>query len=204
VSGNSWRTTGDLGVEKGDTLPGFYHVAFANMAHVEYAHPGAWNDPDYILIGTVGDARHSNAPAHQTNLSAEEQYSYMSLWSMMAAPLFFAGEMTHLDAFTLNVLCNSEVIDIDQDSLGQQARVVRQTGEELVLEKKLDDGATAVALFNLYGSARNISASWQDLALAGTFVVRDVWRQQDVGHEASSYETTVAPHSVMLLRLTPH
>ncbi len=203
VSGNSWRTTGDLGVEKGDTLPGFYHVAFANMAHAEYAHSGAWNDPDYILIGTVGDARHSNAPAHQTNLSAEEQYSYMSLWSMMAAPLFFAGEMTHLDTFTLNVLCNSEVIDIDQDSLGQQARVLRQTGDELVLKKKLDDGATAVALFNLSGSVRDIGVSWQDLALAGTFVTRDVWRQQDVGHEASSCSTTVAPHSVMLMRLTP-
>ena len=203
VGGNSWRTTGDLGWKKNTELPAFYQVAFSNAAHAEYAHPGAWNDPDYILIGTVGDARHSDAPAHQTSLTPEEQYSYMSLWSMMSAPLFFAGEMTHLDPFTLNVLCNAEVIDIDQDILGRQARIVRRTNEELVLEKKLDDGATAVGLFNLSESSREMSAAWQELDLSGPETVRDVWRQHNLGVRTASYATTVAPHSVMLVRMTP-
>jgi alpha-galactosidase len=50
-AGNCWRTTGDLGLEKGAWLPGFYNIGFSNARHCEYARPGAWNDPDYILIG---------------------------------------------------------------------------------------------------------------------------------------------------------
>ena len=54
--GNCWRTTGDLGLEKDIRLPGFYSIAFKNAEHFEHAGPGHWNDPDYILIGSVGDA----------------------------------------------------------------------------------------------------------------------------------------------------
>ncbi len=118
VGGNSWRTTGDLGVVKGNELPGFYEVGFANAAHASFAAPGGWNDPDYILIGTIGDATNSSRPPARTRLTPAEQYSYMSMWSLMASPLIFSGDMTKLDPFTLNVLCNSEVIDVDQDCPG--------------------------------------------------------------------------------------
>jgi alpha-galactosidase len=202
VGGNSWRTTGDLGVEKATALPGFYHVAFSNAAHGEDAHPGGWNDPDYILIGTVGDARHSDAPAHATTLTADEQYSYMSLWSLMAAPLFFAGETTELDSLTLNVLCNAEVIDIDQDILGRQARVLRHTEQELVLVKTLQDGDLAVGLFNLSDAPQYITASWKDLGISGATTVRDVWRQRNLGVMGDAYAATIAPHDVMLVRLS--
>ena len=39
------------GIEKDADLPGFYTIAFENAEHFEYAGPGRWNDPDYILIG---------------------------------------------------------------------------------------------------------------------------------------------------------
>jgi alpha-galactosidase len=45
--------------------------------------------------------------------------------------------MARLDAFTLNVLCNAEVIEVDQDRLGKQAKILRQTGDEFLLVKEL-------------------------------------------------------------------
>lgn len=42
----------------------------------------------------------------------------------MAAPLIFSGDIGRLDEFTLNVLCTSEVIDIDQDSLGKHGVIL--------------------------------------------------------------------------------
>ena len=68
----------------------------------------------------------------------------MSMWSLMASPLLFSGDMTKLDDLTINILCNAEVIDIDQDSLGKQARIVRKDPKELVLAKPLEDGSVAV------------------------------------------------------------
>jgi alpha-galactosidase len=197
VGGNSWRTTGDLGAVPNRELPGFYSVGFRNAALSQYAGPGAWNDPDYILIGTIGDAHGK----HHTTLTPNEQYSYMSMWSLMASPLFFSGDMTALDPFTQNVLCNSEVIDIDQDSLGKQGVIVRKTDSEFILAKPLDDGSLAVGLFNLSLKPLTISVNWTDLGIHGRRKVRDVWRQHDLGSFNTVFSSPVPAHGVMLVRL---
>jgi alpha-galactosidase len=202
VGGQCWRTTGDLGLHRGDSkLPGFYHIGMANAKHFEYAKPGQWNDPDYILIGHVGNARKKDEPAKLTSLTAYEQYSYMSMWSLMASPLFFSGEMGSLDEFTLNVLCNAEVIEVNQDPLGRQARIVRETAEEFVLAKPMVDGSLAVGLFNLSDGEREISVSWEELGIEGERAVRDVWRQRELGGEESGYSAVVQRHGVMMVRV---
>ncbi len=203
VGGNSWRTTGDVGVMRGAALPGFYQAGFANAALSAFAGPGGWNDPDYILIGTVGDATNIAKPARLTSLTHEEQYSYMSMWSLMAAPLIFSGDMTKLDEFTLNVLCNSEVIDVDQDSLGKQGVVIRKTENEFILEKPLDDGSVAVGLFNLTTAPRAISVDWKELGLTEKQTARDVWRQSNLGSFDNSFSATVLGHSVIMVRFIP-
>lgn len=201
VGGNCWRTTGDLGLEKSSRLPGFYSIGFKNAAAWEYAAPGRWNDPDYILIGTVGNAFQMSALPVKVPLTEEEQYSYMSMWALMAAPLFYSGDMGSLDEFTLNVLCNAEVIDLDQDGLGKQARVVRRTEDEFILAKPMADGSLAVGLFNLADGEREVSATWQDLGIEGRRRPRDVWRQKDAAVVAGAYKAVVPRHGVALVRL---
>lgn len=203
VGGQSWRTTGDLGLAKDSDLPGFYSIAFQNAEHWEYAGPGRWNDPDYILIGVIGNARawQAGRPPERVNLTANEQYSYMSLWSLMASPLFFGGDMSRLDPFTLNVLCNAEVIDVNQDLLGKQARIVRKSKDEFVLAKPLEDGSVAVGLFNLTREPRDIACTLQELGAANRASVRDVWRQKDDGSAVRELRRAVGAHGVALLRL---
>ena len=202
VGGNCWRTTGDLGLAQGDRLPGFYHIGLRNARLWEYAGPGGWNDPDYILIGYYGEARGMKEP-RKTPLTAAEQYSYMSMWALMAAPLFFSGDMERLDEFTLNVLCNAEVIEVNQDALGKQARIVRESGDELILAKPLEDGSLAVGLFNLAEGEREIRVSWEELGLSGPQAARDLWRQRDLGQVRGSYAATLPRHDVALVRLRP-
>jgi alpha-galactosidase len=201
VGGHSWRTTGDLGLEKSARLPGFYFVGFKNAEHAASARPGRWNDPDYILIGSVGDAFHIDAPPKPTSLTPDEQYSYMSMWSLMAAPLLFSGDMNYLDEFTLNVLCNAEVIDVDQDLLGKQARVIQHNDNEFVLAKPLEDGSVAVGLFNLGEAPAKLSVTWAELGIEGSRRVRDLWRQKDAGPASDQYSATVNRHGVALVRL---
>ncbi len=198
--GHCWRTTGDLGLESGSGLPGFYSIGLSNARHAQYARPGAWNDPDYILIGWVGDA-HGMGEGKQTTLTPNEQYSYMSLWSLMAAPLIFSGDMAKLDAFTLNVLCNTEVIEVDQDPLGRQGKILRQSPQEVLLVKELEDGSRAIGLFNLGQSPAKLAVSWAELGLAGKQQVRDLWRQQSLGVFDGTFGIEVPRHGVALVRI---
>jgi alpha-galactosidase len=200
VEGNCWRTTGDLGLAQGDLLPGFYHIGLSNARHHEYAGPGHWNDPDYILIGYVGNAR-GQGEGQPTKLTPNEQYSYMSMWCLMAAPLFFSGDMRLLDDFTAGILCSGEVIEINQDALGRQARPLVQNDETLILAKPLEDGALAVGLFNLAELPREMSLPWPLLGIQGKQHVRDLWRQKDLGAFERAYSSEVPRHGVMLLRI---
>ena len=203
VGGHAWRTTGDLGLEKDSRLPGFYSVGFKNAEHAEAARPGRGNDPDYILIGSVGDAFHIDAPPSPTKLVPDEQYSYMSMWSLMASPLIFSGDMNYLDEFTLNVLCNSEVIEVDQDPLGRQARIVRHTESDFVLAKPMEDGSLAVGLFNIGEQQARIQVTWTELGLEGQRRVHDVWRQKDIGRASDQVTVEVNRHGVTMVRLFP-
>jgi alpha-galactosidase len=201
VGGHSWRTTGDLGLAKGDRLPGFYHIGLRNAQLSGYAGPGRWNDPDYLIIGVAGNARSKDAPPRQVSLTADEQYSYMSMWALMAAPVFYSGHMGKLDDFTISVLTNAEVIDVDQDALGRQARILRQTEDELVLAKPLEDGSIAVGLFNLSEAERSMSIAAQDLGRTGSLRIRDIWRQKDTG-VTRQHRALVPRHGVSLVRIT--
>jgi alpha-galactosidase len=202
-TGHCWRTTGDLGVVQGALLPGFYQIGMSNAQHYQYAGPGGWNDPDYILIGYVGNALNQNDPPIPTKLTPNEQYSYMSMWCLMAVPLFFSGDMAILDDFTLGVLCSPEVIEIDQDSLGKQAKPLVQDDFTLILAKPLADGSLAVGLFNLAEMPREMTADWSLLGVKGKQAIRDLWRQKDLGVVADRFATTVPRHGVALIRLRP-
>lgn len=201
VNASSWRTTGDVGAMKGNALPGFYKAGFANAVLDAYAGPGGWNDPDYLIIGAAGDPHNLAAGPQLTHLTAAEQYSYMSMWSLMASPLIFSGDMARLDPFTLNVLENSEVIDVDQDVLGKQAKVLRHTDDEFVLVKPMADGTKVVGLFNIGSSSRSINLDLHDIGVASQAKVRDVWRQKDLGSFRGSYSAEVGPHDVMMIRI---
>jgi alpha-galactosidase len=200
--GNCWRTTGDLGLARRGGLPGFYSIGMSNAAHWEFAKPGGWNDPDYLLLGWVGAAR-GMKEGKKTTLTPNEQYSYMSMWSLMAAPLIFSGDMQKLDAFTLAILCNAEVIDIDQDPLGKQARIVRKNRTEFILAKPLEDGSTALGLFNLSLVPREISVDLAEIGIDGAAAARDLWRQKDLAPVNGTVTATVPRHGVYLVRLTP-
>ncbi len=202
VGGHCWRTTGDLGLAGGADLPGFYHIGLSNARHWQYAKPGQWNDPDYILIGWVGNA-HGMGEGKPTTLTPNEQYSYMSMWCLMAAPLIFSGDMDKLDEFTLNILCNAEVIEIDQDPLGKQAPIIARTDEYFIMAKNMEDDSKAVGLFNTTQIATNIAVSWKDLGIEGPHRVRDLWRQKNLGTYKNRFEAKVQRHGVKLVRIFP-
>ena len=106
---------------------------------------------------------------------------HVSLWCLLAAPLIFSGDITRLDEFTLGLLCNDEVIEVDQDPLGRPGRRVAKEGACEVWAKEMEDGSLAVGLFNRGEQDATVTARWSDLGLSGPRIVRDLWRQKDLG-----------------------
>lgn len=198
VGGHCWRTAGDLGFE----LNRIFDIALANTAHRAWSRPGAWNDPDYIQIGYVGNANAMGEPK-PCPLTPNEQYAFMSLWCLMAAPLIYSGDLSQLDPFTLNILCNPEVIEINQDSLGQGAALATVDDARFLLVKDLADGGKAVGLCNRGEFPTEITAPWAVLGVQGKQTVRDLWRQQDLGTFSGEFKASVPRHAVVFVRLSP-
>jgi alpha-galactosidase len=196
VGGHSWRTAGDLGIELNRIFP----VALKNAEHRAWSKPGSWNDPDYIQIGHIGDARTCGEPK-PCPLTADEQYAFMSLWCLMASPLFYSGDMSKLDELTLNVLCNPEVIEVDQDPLGVSAQVDSLDADTFLMVKEMYDGSKAVGLCNRGETPRKVTAEWSRIGVHGKCVVRDLWRQKDLGLFDAAYAAEIPRHGVALVRI---
>ncbi len=203
VGGHSWRTAGDLGGSFEGIGAALFRDGFDlySREHLDrYGGPGGWNDPDYLLLGYLSNWKGQTVP---TPLTPNEQYTHVSLWCLIAAPLIFSGDITRLDDFTLSLLTNDEVIDVDQDPLGKPGHRAAQEGDQEVWVRSMADGSLAVGLFNRGEMAARVTAHWADLGVRGRQQARDLWRQTDLGVFTGEYSATVPRHGVVLLRLWP-
>ncbi len=193
IGANSWRTTGDLI----DTWQSLSETGFTQAGIEKFAGPGHWNDPDMLVVGLVGWGEWQ----YPSRLTADEQYTHMSLWSLLAAPLLIGCDVAAMDDFTRNLFTNDEVIAINQDPLGKQAsRIYKQDGLE-VWARQLEDGTRAVGLFNRNETTETVTATWSALGLKGMYSARDVWRQRNEGIFSKRFTAIVPAHGVKLVIL---
>ncbi|NDW08551.1 NPCBM/NEW2 domain-containing protein [Dysgonomonas sp. 520] len=193
---NAWRTTGDIT----DSWCSMTTIGFLQNKWQPYASPGSWNDPDMLVVGKVG----WGDGIRQTNLSPDEQYVHISLWSILAAPLLMGCDLSKMDNFTLNLLKNREVIAVNQDILGIQGERVYKDDDKMieVWSKPLSDGSQAVGLFNLGEKEQNISVLWEQLKITGNRKVRNLWKQEDIGNFDIGFSATVPSHGVTFVKIS--
>ena len=198
VGGNFWRTAGDVGhAKEGSLWKSMSAYGFGQAGMEKWAGPGGWNDPDNILIGRIM----WNKELAPTPLTHDEQYTWVTLWSLMASPLVIGGDLTTLDDFTLSLLTNDEVIDVDQDVSGKQAAPVSRSGELEVWAKDLADESKAVGLFNRGEEDSEITVRWADLGITGKQMVRDLWRQKNLGKYSGEFRMKVNCHGAAMLTI---
>ncbi len=197
VDGNCWRTTGDIV----DTWRSLSSIGFKQDQAAPFSKPGNWNDPDMLIVGQVGWGK-----THPTRLTADEQYTHISLWCLLASPLLIGCDMEKFDDFTLNLLSNDEVLAVDQDALGKGALCVINHGDLRVYEKDLADGSRAVGFFNLGRATAELSFNeFAPLGLKGKETVRDLWRQKNIATVDAGKDflpLTIPAHGVLLYKFT--
>jgi alpha-galactosidase len=194
--GHLWRATGDIqdcwdcGKSWGGM--GVAHIIDLMADLYPFSGPGHFNDPDMLEVGNGG-------------LTLEENRSHFSLWALFAAPLMAGNDVAAMTPEIRDILTNREVIAVDQDVLGIQGRRVRDSGALEVWMKPLSDGSRAVILFNRGSEEAPIAVAWEEIGLfpGANARVRDLWKKADVGVVTGHYEAKVAPHGVVMVKITP-
>jgi alpha-galactosidase len=202
VGGQSWRTTGDLGWGTKNLFSNMFKIGFFQEKLKDYSGPGGWNDPDYLLFGDIYNIYDWDSHTQmQSPYTPSEHYTCMTLWSMMSAPLIFSGNLLTLDDFTKNVLCNAEVIDINQDKLGKQGYAVYHEDLIEIWKKELSDGNTALAIFSKRPVKTNFIPDWKALGYEDNAQVRDLWRQADLGNTSAVASFDIPRHGCVMLKI---
>jgi alpha-galactosidase len=158
-----------------------------------------------LVVGWVGGWK--NGTMHPTQLTPDEQYTHISLWCLQAAPLLIGCDLTKLDPFTLGLLTNDEVIDVDQDPLGKAAKVIVGEGKNdsgiQIWARPLEDGSMAVGMINMGTTPEKGTLKWSTLGVSGPHTVHDLWRQRDLGTFPRSFESGEIPsHGVVFVRVS--
>jgi alpha-galactosidase len=187
---NCWRTSGDIKAN----WQSMSSKGFGEDKWLKFCSPGHWNDPDMLEAGTKEKG--------QPGLTPDEEYTHISLWCLVSAPLLLGNDLSELNEFTLNLLENDEVLAVNQDSLGKQASTIVKDGDLRVLAKDLEDSSKAVGLFNAGSNdVATVTVKWSDLKISGKKNVRDLWRQKDLGKFEKEFSLTVPPHGAELVKI---
>jgi alpha-galactosidase len=184
VGGNLWRTTGDIT----DEYRVMAEIGFNQNGLEKFAGPGHWNDPDMLEVGNGG-------------MNEDEYRTHMSLWAMLAAPLIAGNDLTKMTPYTVEMLTNREVLDVDQDRLGKQGFRVAQEGPFEIWMKPMADGSKIVGLFNRQRTTEQMSVNFAQIGLHGPATVRDLWLKKDLGVVEGTFRAYVPRHGVVLVKI---
>jgi alpha-galactosidase len=198
-----WRTTGDIA----DSWESMMGIVRLQAGLEDYAGPNGWNDPDMLVVGM-----HGRGNVAQGGMSDTEYKVHFMLWCMLAAPLMIGCDVREMSEPTRSILLNRELIAVNQDPLGVQGRTIGSAEHDWhgpdyqVWSKPLVDGSVAVAFFNFTADQpRGMLVPWEALAIHDrrSCEVRDLWTGEDLGVHQRFFETHVAGHDAVVVRIKP-
>jgi alpha-galactosidase len=199
-----WRISNDIwDVWKSDRpFPRTVDSQFAlAAAWAPYTHPGNWPDADMLPFGELRPKPDAGPGPRKTRLTIDEQQTMLTLWAMARSPLMLGANLTMLDAETLQLVTNRDVLQIDQKALA--SREILQEGNMVAWTADLGNREHVLAIFNRGDVPLHVT---KDLASFGlvvrTWKARDVWQRKTVA-PIHSVDQMIAPHGCVLLMLQP-
>lgn len=185
--GNLWRISHDIG----DNWSSMTSIIDINAPLASAAGPGGWNDPDMLEVGNGG-------------MTTTEYRTHFSMWAEMAAPLLAGTDLRKISAADLQILTNTDVIAVDQDTLGAQGTRIWQNGNgQEIWVKPLANGDRAVALLNRGSIPTTISTTAEQVGMghASAYVLRDLWAHTTT-ETTGTISASVPVHGVVMYRVS--
>lgn len=157
--------------------------------------PGSWPDADMLPLGRLALGE------RDTRFTPDEQRTLMTLWAIARSPLIMGGDLRHLDATTLALLTNREVIAVNQASRDNRPHFI-EDGTRIWSAVAEDGGGRYLALFNTSDKAREVGIGLDALGLSRPVAVRDLWSGRALESQAQRVAADLPPHGAALYRLS--
>jgi alpha-galactosidase len=183
---NMWRTTGDIE----DNWDSMIDIINKNSKYTHYGGQGAWNDPDMLEVGNGG-------------MSLDEYKTHFGMWAMMSAPLILGNDIRNMDENISSLLTNTEIISVDQDRLGIQAKLIYDGDLYQIWSKPLYGTALrAVAIVNISNKELNFKLSLSKFKILSNIIYfRDLWTHKNEGFFINSRNMSIPPHGMKLYKI---
>lgn len=189
---NMWRITDDFW-DQWDLLLAMFERAEKWCTH---SGPGHWPDADMLPVGALRQCEDENEWTHFTE---DEQITMMSLWVMMRAPLMIGGHMPKNDDFTLKLLSNAEVLDIERESIGGH-QLYRNKNEIVWQAFRKDGQGMYLALFNISERDRQITVDLEEAEAFGFTEKKELW-SGETSRAGKKISVKIKKHSAVIYRL---
>lgn len=195
ANAHMWRTVNDLW-DNWASLEALFDVL---RDWTPYRTTGAWPDPDMIPIGRLSKFGPVGSPRY-SSLTADEQRTLMTLWSISRSPLMWGGNLVENRAAELALMTNAAVLAVDQNSTGN--RMLSGGTRPVWTADVPGTNHKYVALFNREGAAGNVSVNLADLGI-GSATVTDLWSGANLGTVSGTFTRSIPAHGAGLYRLAP-
>jgi hypothetical protein len=195
TSAQLWRISWDFW-DNWESLKRQFEIVHSWEGHVQ---PDGWPDADMLPLGHIG-IRAERGEDRASSFTHDEQYTLMTLWSIFRSPLMFGGDLPSSDAFTIALITNPEVLEVNQRGLGghqayRQSDTIAWTGDAP------GEDAKYVAIFNLGETTQAVDLRWRDLGIiAKQAAVRDLWTRTDLGAK-DQIKVALAPHASVFYKV---
>lgn len=185
---NMWRISGDFW-DRWDKLLNMFSLC---EKWYPYVKDGSFPDCDILPLGKLCiDGSYMGDMGRDSGFTKEEQKTMMTLWAVFRSPLFFGGELRLTDDYTLSLVTNPEVINVNQNS--EKPLFVYNKGGIAVWQTKIENG-TAVAVFNLSDEEKHYKLSFSELGIENVRAVRDLWARKDIPKCENDVAVSLKPH----------
>lgn len=186
---NMWRISGDFW-DRWDKLLNMFSLC---EKWYPYVKDGSFPDCDILPLGKLCiDGSYMGDMGRDSGFTKEEQKTMMTLWAVFRSPLFFGGELRLTDNYTLSLVTDPEVINVNQNS--EKPLFVYNKGGIAVWQTKIEN-CTAVAVFNLSDEEKQYKLSFSDLGIENVRAVRDLWARKDIPKCENDVTVSLKPHS---------
>lgn len=193
---NMWRMVNDVW----DSWWHIDHLFELSQNWVDYIKPGTWPDCDMIPLGRLS-IRGERGSDRMTELTKDEQYTLMTLFTVFRSPLFFGGDLPSNDEFTLSLLTNKDVLRMHAES-SDVSMLYYEKDKIVITSDNKKSNLKYLALFNVSDSlSLDLQVNLSDIGFTDIAKITNMWTGEDVGANMDVLVQNLSPHASGLYKI---